>query len=1253
MIQNSPFYTGVIEDRNDPLQIGRVKVRVAGEHIHDKTVLPTDDLPWAMIVHPVVSGSSVTSVSPAEGTTVMVVFADYPVNQQPIVVGVLSGIPQPQSVYVNRYEDDPLFKDDITPQGRKIPVNAAEATMNQTGPVTAPNPYLENVVGQSRMQSAQTPYGAIQNILQGGATSLGSVGSLVGAVSGVGSTINIGKNAWEDLLIGTGNRDNVIEKFKVMATQSGPLGNAITTVLNGKSTLGMLKTDLKLSVDSISSSIKNIKSGSDILGVLTNAEQIAYRAGSTLSGTEALISTIINEASAVTLEGTVGGLLGSVGDMADSIAGELTGIGSATLGQAQRAADLLGIGDITSWGQNALAILSSPSNIAQLMTGGYSTNIASEYNVGNINVLKTENPSLVTSETFKNTTEGSTPPINGPYGGPNYGGASPVIEKPTVDYTRYGEGSSIVLNTSLPNSFSGNRSNAERGIQSLLKACDKYNLKTNEQKATLLGIVGGECQWVPKAESAQYTNPKRLMQVFPSTFKGNLSLAEDYSNWSGRGGKAEDFFNFVYDPANNGRRVGNSQPGDGGKYYGRGFIQLTGRQNYERYAKMSGYDIVTNPDLLITDYDISAEIAVLYFLDRVKAVPTAHPGYFHAAKKAVGANTPDIAARKLAYYEHFYGCKAPETYGYCDKIAGPLQNRFSFNGALSGNESGLQRTLGFQDPNAKYPLRRYVYEPEINRLARGVVKETIVPLKNSQRTLDVPIALKGGTFSQPTIPFAAKYPYNRVTETESGHVEEFDDTPGFERLHTYHRSGTFEEIDANGTKVTKIVGDGYTIYDRNGFIAIFGDANVTCSGNVNIFCRSDANIEVAGSARMEVGGNFDLGVAKDMSIAVEGDFSLWANGTMNLQAKKMGHILSDDNLYVSSSKQLHVHSTEDMFIESKQAQHIKANNSIHINSNDDVNVKASKKVYIESDDDTNIKSNANTFIQSADHTHVQAGANYNLDASLVYINSGTSVEATGAFSAQNANKALVHGMIPPALGTPLYVSMDPLNSPQLLGEELMQYELPEDNTRAIQDYTKETIAQEGLSNTYESESYSPTGGINSIVKSSKHAEIMNMKNFNSDYKLSQHFTLGMFFWGGFNNKHRLINQNGLTKQEIVSNLAALCENILEKYLPMLPGGIQGYGKQWLITSGYRMGSSRSYHNKGLACDIQLTGRDKKQHFDLINKLEPIVNYDQMILEYRGSQSVWIHTGFRGESNRKMAFTMVNDKTYAQGFKLLA
>jgi hypothetical protein len=110
-------------------------------------------------------------------------------------------------------------------------------------------------------------------------------------------------------------------------------------------------------------------------------------------------------------------------------------------------------------------------------------------------------------------------------------------------------------------------------------------------------------------------------------------------------------------------------------------------------------------------------------------------------------------------------------------------------------------------------------------------------LKDSKRTINVPMALDQGNFSQPQVPYGAQYPYNKVMETESGHVQEFDDTPGYERIHTYHRSGTFQEIDANGTEVRKIVGDGYTIIDRNGYIAIDGECAITVGGNVSI-CRT-------------------------------------------------------------------------------------------------------------------------------------------------------------------------------------------------------------------------------------------------------------------------------------------------------------------------------------------------------------------------------------------------------------------------------
>jgi hypothetical protein len=46
------LYTGVVENRNDPLKLGRVKVRVHGVHNTDIAILPTEDLPWAIVIQP-------------------------------------------------------------------------------------------------------------------------------------------------------------------------------------------------------------------------------------------------------------------------------------------------------------------------------------------------------------------------------------------------------------------------------------------------------------------------------------------------------------------------------------------------------------------------------------------------------------------------------------------------------------------------------------------------------------------------------------------------------------------------------------------------------------------------------------------------------------------------------------------------------------------------------------------------------------------------------------------------------------------------------------------------------------------------------------------------------------------------------------------------------------------------------------------------------------------------------------------------
>jgi len=90
-----------------------------------------------------------------------------------------------------------------------------------------------------------------------------------------------------------------------------------------------------------------------------------------------------------------------------------------------------------------------------------------------------------------------------------------------------------------------------------------------------------------------------------------------------------------------------TEPDDGFNFRGRGFIQLTGRGNYARYAaKIGRPDLMDNPDLA-NDPETAARLAVAYILDRY------HGGGFEAMMRSVGNNTPDIAATKERFFEQF------------------------------------------------------------------------------------------------------------------------------------------------------------------------------------------------------------------------------------------------------------------------------------------------------------------------------------------------------------------------------------------------------------------------------------------------------------------------------------------------------------------------------------------------------------------------------------------------------------------------
>ena len=99
------WFVGVVEDRNDPLRLGRVRVRCLGYHTSDLRELPTTDLPWAHVMHPVtdpsMQGMGSTPSFLVEGSWVVGFFRDTQEKQQPLIIGSLPGIPE--EVADNRY----------------------------------------------------------------------------------------------------------------------------------------------------------------------------------------------------------------------------------------------------------------------------------------------------------------------------------------------------------------------------------------------------------------------------------------------------------------------------------------------------------------------------------------------------------------------------------------------------------------------------------------------------------------------------------------------------------------------------------------------------------------------------------------------------------------------------------------------------------------------------------------------------------------------------------------------------------------------------------------------------------------------------------------------------------------------------------------------------------------------------------------------------------------------------------------------
>lgn len=190
--------------------------------------------------------------------------------------------------------------------------------------------------------------------------------------------------------------------------------------------------------------------------------------------------------------------------------------------------------------------------------------------------------------------------------------------KSEIDKQKDYENVLTLNNGTISHSYSGQ---AARNIDTIIEAGKKYGITNPNTLVGVLSIVGKESGFVPKKELSYYrTGPNALKNAGlwgrlvnqgyteKDFYPINKQDKDTFDNW---------FWEAVYGyKTAKGKELGNTEPGDGSKYRGRGFNQLTGRDNYAQIGNEIGKDLVNNPDL-VNDISVASEVLFTFLKNEI------------------------------------------------------------------------------------------------------------------------------------------------------------------------------------------------------------------------------------------------------------------------------------------------------------------------------------------------------------------------------------------------------------------------------------------------------------------------------------------------------------------------------------------------------------------------------------------------------------------------------------------------------------
>ena len=221
----------------------------------------------------------------------------------------------------------------------------------------------------------------------------------------------------------------------------------------------------------------------------------------------------------------------------------------------------------------------------------------------------------------------------------------------------------------------------------------------------------------------------------------------------------------------------------------------------------------------------------------------------------------------------------------------------SLPGKPNWSSKGMS-TFGFYDPNEEYPIDSKIFphkpnqknEKDIHKLATNEsISDTIVQSKKDKKDIGI-IQANNNYWDEPDPYYNAKYPDNIVLATHSGITIEIDNTEGSERIHIYHPSNSYVEIDKEGNMIVRNAKDKFEIVDGNKKEHYRKDFDNTVEKNRTVYVKQNTKEKIGINKKEYVGLNKDV---KVMGVETKAVYRMY---TLNSPIIKLNCTVNEPNV---------------------------------------------------------------------------------------------------------------------------------------------------------------------------------------------------------------------------------------------------------------------------------------------------------------------------------------------------------------------